>query len=60
MLSSLTKFINMFGSLLIILFIDPRIMGAIDDGRGNKEIYILTSSRILMNITLVLLLIFIK
>ena len=59
-LSSLTQFINMFGSMLIILFIDPRIMGAIDDGGGNKEIHILTSSRILVHITLVLILIFIR
>ena len=60
MLSSLTQFINMFGSMLIILFIDPRIMGAIDDGGGSKEIHILTSSRILVHITLVMLLIYIK
>ena len=60
MLSSLTQFINMFGSMLIILFVDPRIMGAIDDGRGNKEIHILTSSRILVHITLVVILIFIR
>ena len=59
-LSSLTQFINMFGSMLIILFIDPRIMGAIDDGGGSKEIHILTSSRILVHITLVLILIFIR
>ena len=59
-LSSLTQFINMFGSMLIILFIDPRIMGAIDDGRGNKEIHILTSSRILVHTTLVFILVFIK
>ena len=59
-LSSLTQFINMFGSMLIILFIDPRIMGAIDDGGGHKEIHILTSSRILVHITLVLILIFIR
>ena len=60
MLSSLAQLINMFGSMLIILFIDPRIMGAIDDGRGNKEIHILTSSRILVHVTLVLLLIFFR
>ena len=59
-LSSLTQFINMFGSMLIILFIDPRIMGAIDDGGGENEIHILTSSRILVHITLVFILIFIK
>ena len=32
----------------------------IDDGGGNKEIHILTSSRILVHMTLVLILIFIR
>ena len=58
-LSSMTQLINMFGSIILILFIDPRIMGAIDDGAGYKEIKILTTSRILVHITLVLILIFI-
>ena len=57
-LSSMTQLINMFGSIILILFIDPRIMGAIDDGAGYKEIKILTTSRILVHITLVLILIF--
>lgn len=60
MLSSLTQFINMFGAMLLILFIDPKIMGAIDDGKGYIEIHVLTSSRILVHITLVLILIFIR
>ena len=59
-LSSMTQLINMFGSIILILFIDPRIMGAIDDGAGFKEIKILTTSRILVHITLVLILIFIR
>ena len=59
-LSSMTQLINMFGSIILILFIDPRIMGAIDDGAGYKEIKILTTSRILAHITLVLILIFIR
>ena len=59
-LSSMTQLINMFGSIILILFIDPRIMGAIDDGVGYKEIKILTTSRILVHITLVLILIFIR
>ena len=59
-LSSMTQLINMFGSIILILFIDPRIMGAIDDGAGYKEIKILTTSRILVHITLVLVLIFIR
>lgn len=60
MLSSLTQLINMFGSVVLILFIDPRIMGAIDDGGGLKEIKILTTSRILVHITLFIILIFIR
>lgn len=59
-LSSMTQLINMFGSIILILFIDPRIMGAIDDGAGYKEIKILTTSRILVHITLVLILILIR
>ena len=59
-LSSMTQLINMFGSIILMLFIDPRIMGAIDDGAGYKEIKILTTSRILVHITLVLILIFIR
>ena len=59
-LSSMTQLINMFGSIILILFIDPRIMGEIDDGAGYKEIKILTTSRILVHITLVLILIFIR
>ena len=59
-LSSMTQLINMFGSIILILFIDPSIMGAIDDGAGYKEIKILTTSRILVHITLVLILIFIR
>lgn len=60
MLSSVTQIINMIGSMLLILFIDPRVMGAIDEGRGHREIMILTTSRILVHITLVLLLFYIK
>lgn len=60
MLSSFTQIINMFGSMLLILFIDPRIMGAIDEGRGHQEIMILTTSRVLVHITLILILLYIK
>ncbi|MEL1252639.1 alkanesulfonate monooxygenase [Flavobacterium sp. DGU38] len=60
MLSSGTQIINMFGSMLLILFIDPKIMGAIDDGRGHQEITILTTSRILVHITLILILLSIR
>lgn len=60
MLSSLTQVVNMFGSILLILLIDPKIMGAIDDGQGYKEIKILTTSRILAHISLVLILFYIR
>lgn len=60
MLSSMTQVINMFGSVLLILLIDPKIMGAIDDGQGYKEIKILTTSRILAHVTLVLILFYIR
>lgn len=60
MLSSMTQLINMFGSIILILFIDPRIMGAIDDGEGFVEIKILTTSRILVHVTLFLILLFIR
>lgn len=60
MLSSGTQIINMFGSMLLILFVDPRIMGAIDEGRGHQEIMILTTSRVLVHITLILVLFYIK
>jgi phosphatidylglycerophosphatase A len=60
MLSSMTQVINMFGSVLLILLIDPKIMGAIDEGQGYKEIKILTTSRILVHVTLVLILLCIR
>jgi hypothetical protein len=59
-LSSVTQVINMFGSLLLVLFIDPRIMGAIDDGQGYNEIRVLTSTRIFVHITLILILFIIQ
>lgn len=59
-LSSMTQVINMFGSMLFILFVDPRIMGAIDDGGGYREIKILTTSRLLVHVTLFFLLLYIK
>ncbi|MCW2119422.1 alkanesulfonate monooxygenase [Flavobacterium sp. 7A] len=59
-LSSMTQVINMFGSIILIIFIDPRIMGAIDDGEGFAEIKILTTSRILVHITLFIILLLLK
>lgn len=59
-LSSVTQVINMFGSMLLILFVDPRVMGAIDEGGGHKEIHTLTTSRIFVHVSLVMILFFIK
>lgn len=59
-LSSLTQIINMFGSLLLILFIDPKIMSSIDKEEGLFEIKILTTSRIVVHLTLIIILLLIK
>jgi hypothetical protein len=50
----------MVGSLLLILFIDPKIMSSIDNGEGQKEINILTRNRIYVHISLIILLFLIK
>jgi hypothetical protein len=60
MLSSFAQIINMFGSLLLILFIDPKIMSLIDKEEGLFEIKVFTISRILVHITLVIILFLIK
>ena len=59
-LVSYSQIINMVGSLLLILFIDPKIMSSIDIGEGQKEINILTRSRIFVHISLIILLLLIK
>lgn len=59
-LSSFTQIINMFGSLLLILFIDPKIMSSLDKEEGLFEIKLLTISRILVHICLIILLLLIK
>ena len=55
-LVSYSQIINMVGSLLLILFIDPKIMSSIDIGEGQREINILTRNRIFVHITLIMLL----
>lgn len=60
MLSSFTQIINMFGSLIFVLLIDPRIMSSIDHGEGYHEIKLLTTSRICVHVSLILILFFIK
>ena len=59
-LVSYSQIINMVGSLLLILFIDPKIMSAIDNGAGQNEINILTRNRIYVHISLIILLFLIK
>lgn len=59
-LSSFTQIINMFGSLILILFLDPRIMSSIDNEEGYQEIRLLTFSRVLVHITLIVILLIIK
>ncbi|MGO4816971.1 lipid II flippase family protein [Flavobacterium sp. W22_SRS_FP1] len=59
-LVSYSQIINMIGSILLILFIDPKVMSSIDIGDGQKEIKILTRSRIFVHIFLIFLLFLIK
>jgi hypothetical protein len=59
-LSSFTQIINVFGSLIFVLFIDPKIMGSIDKEEGYHEIKLLTKSRIFAHLSLIILLYFIK
>lgn len=59
-LVSISQIINMFGSLILILLIDPKIMTSIDHGEGREEIKILTNSRIFVHICLIVLLVLIK
>jgi hypothetical protein len=59
-LVSYSQIINMIGSILLILFIDPKIMSSIDVGAGQKEINILTRNRIFVHIFLIFLLFVIK
>ncbi|MFK7049189.1 hypothetical protein V3Q77_04730 [Flavobacterium davisii] len=56
MMSSVSQFLNMFGAMSILLKIDPIIMKAIDRNEGLLEIYLLTLSRILGHIFLVIIL----
>lgn len=59
-LTSYSQILNMFGVLLLVLLIDPKIMSAIDHGEGHEEIKLITTSRILVHITLILILLLIK
>lgn len=59
-LTSYSQIINMFGVLILILLVDPKIMSSIDKGKGNTEIKLLTLSRVLVHIILVIILLLIK
>jgi hypothetical protein len=59
-LTSYSQILNMIGVLLLVLLIDPRIMSSIDKGEGSEEIKLLTTSRILVHITLLIILVLIK
>lgn len=59
-LSSYSQVINMIGMLILVLLIDPKIMSSIDSGGGEEEIRLLTKSRILAHLSLIILLFAIK
>jgi hypothetical protein len=59
-LSSYSQILNMFGVLLQVLLIDPRVMSSIDKGKGSEEIKLLTTSRIFVHLSLIILLTFIR
>jgi hypothetical protein len=59
-LSSYSQILNMFGVLLLVLLIDPRVMSSIDKGKGLQEIKLLTTCRIFVHISLIILLLLIK
>ena len=59
-LTSYSQILNMVGVLLLLLLIDPKLMTAIDKGKGHDELKQLTISRILVHITLIILLYILK
>ena len=59
-LTSYSQIINMFGVLILILLIDPKIMSSIDKGEGFTEIKLLTVSRILVHLVIILILFLIR
>jgi hypothetical protein len=59
-LTSYSQILNMFGVFLLVLLIDPKIMSAIDHGQGHQEIKLLTTARIFVHITLILILLIIR
>jgi len=59
-LTSYSQILNMVGVLLLVLLIDPKIMSSIDRGKGRQEIKLLTTSRIFVHLSLIILLFLIK
>lgn len=59
-LTSYSQILNMFGVMILVLLIDPKIMSAIDNGRGHQEIKLITTARILVHVSLILVLLIIK
>lgn len=57
---SYSQILNMFGSFIMVLFIDPKIMSYIDNGEGLEEVKILTFSRVIIHLCLVLFLFYLK
>ena len=56
-LSSYSQILNMFGAMCILLFLDPRMMVSIDNGKGLKELNILTTSRIVAHFIIIILMV---
>jgi hypothetical protein len=59
-LASYSQILNMFGVLMLVLLIDPKLMKIIDKGEGFDEIKLLTTSRIIVHFSLIILLFLIK
>ncbi|ELY1992851.1 hypothetical protein SL054_002212 [Flavobacterium psychrophilum] len=59
-LVSYSQILNMVGAMLLLLLIDPKLMSSIDKGVGSVELKLLTTSRILVHVTLIIILLFIK
>ena len=49
----------MIGVLILVLLIDPKIMTAIDKGKGHEELKLLTTSRIFVHLSLIVILLFV-
>ena len=58
-LTSYSQIINMIGVLILVLLIDPKIMTAIDKGKGHEELKLLTTSRIFVHLSLIVILLFV-